>query len=107
MSPTPTHGRSSGERGAAAVELALVLPVLLMLVFGIIEFGRGYNTRITLTSAAREGARAMALSHDPDEADAAARAAAAPLSTSQMEVVVPSTCAPGEMVTVTTRYPFE
>jgi Flp pilus assembly protein TadG len=52
------------ERGAAAVEFALILPLLLMFVFGIVEFGRAYNARIELTAAVREGARAAALA-DP------------------------------------------
>ena len=49
------------DRGAAAVEFALLLPVLLLLVFGIIDFGRALNAQITLTQAAREGARIAAL----------------------------------------------
>ena len=57
------HRRS--ERGAAAVEMALFLPILLFLVFGIIDFGRMLNAQITLTEAAREGARAAALNQDP------------------------------------------
>jgi Flp pilus assembly protein TadG len=58
-------GRSScggcRERGAVAVEFALLLPVLLLIVFGIIDFGRALNAQITLTQAAREGARLAAL----------------------------------------------
>jgi Flp pilus assembly protein TadG len=50
-----------GERGAAAVEFALVLPVLLLVIFGIIDFGRMLNAQITLTEAAREGARATSI----------------------------------------------
>ena len=49
------------DRGAAAVEFALLLPLLLILVFGIIDFGRMLNAQITLTEAAREGARASVL----------------------------------------------
>lgn len=49
------------ERGAAAVEFAIVLPVLLLLVFGIIEFGLLFNRFITITHAAREGVRVTAL----------------------------------------------
>jgi hypothetical protein len=49
------------DRGAAAVETALVLPILLLIVFGIIDFGRMLNAQINLTEAAREGARAAAL----------------------------------------------
>lgn len=46
------------------MELALVLPILVLFAFGIIEFGRAYNARIELTSAVREGARAVALGGD-------------------------------------------
>jgi Flp pilus assembly protein TadG len=41
------------DRGAAAVEFALLLPLLLLLVFGIIDFGRALNAEITITQAAR------------------------------------------------------
>jgi len=53
--------RRPSERGAAAVEMAIILPVLVFLVFGIIDFGRMLNAQIILTEAAREGARAAAL----------------------------------------------
>ena len=49
------------ERGAAAVEFALIVPILLLFVLGIIDFGRLYYTQINLTQAAREGARLEAL----------------------------------------------
>jgi Flp pilus assembly protein TadG len=53
--------RQPKDRGAVAVELALVLPVLLLVVFGCIDFGRMLNAQISLTQAAREGARWAAL----------------------------------------------
>ena len=53
------------ERGAVAVEFALLAPVLVMLLLGIMEFGRAYNTQISLSSAAREGVRVMAISNNP------------------------------------------
>lgn len=62
------------EKGAAMVELAIILPVLLMLMVGIIEFGRAYNTQVSIQAAAREGARELAL-RKPD-VDALTRAAA-------------------------------
>ena len=49
------------ERGAAAVEFALILPVLLILVGGVIDFGRLYYTQIQLANAARDGVRLAAL----------------------------------------------
>lgn len=45
------------EEGSSFVELALVLPVLLLLFLGMIDFGLSYNTYITLSNGAREGAR--------------------------------------------------
>lgn len=51
----PDAGRM--ERGAALAELALVLPLLLVVMFGIVDFGRAYQAQVTLTNAAREGAR--------------------------------------------------
>jgi Flp pilus assembly pilin Flp len=45
------------ERGASAVEFALVLPLLLMLLFGIISTGRVYSDHLSATNAVREGAR--------------------------------------------------
>jgi Flp pilus assembly pilin Flp len=47
----------SREDGAAAVEFALLLPLLVMLLFGFIQFGVAFNTRIQATNAAREAAR--------------------------------------------------
>lgn len=49
------------ERGAAAVEFALILPILLILVGGVIDFGRLYYTQIQLANAARDGVRLAAL----------------------------------------------
>jgi hypothetical protein len=56
------------DRGAAAVEFALVLPILMLLVFGMVDFGRAYNARITLSNAAREGVRVWALGGTEAEA---------------------------------------
>jgi hypothetical protein len=54
------------QRGQALVELAIVLPILLLLIFGITEFGRIYSSNIIINNATREGARAAALGA-PDE----------------------------------------
>lgn len=57
-------GRHQQEGGVALVEFAMVLPLLLVLVFGIVDFGRAFQTWITLTNAAREGARLGTVSQD-------------------------------------------
>lgn len=51
-------------RGQAAVELALVLPLVLVLLVGIVEFGRAWNQQQVITDAAREAARKAAI-YDP------------------------------------------
>jgi len=48
------------ERGASAVEFALVLPILVLFVFGIIEFGLAFMQMQTIRGALREGGRAAA-----------------------------------------------
>jgi Flp pilus assembly pilin Flp len=52
------------EDGAAAVEFALLLPLLVLLLFGFIQFGTAFNTRIQATNAAREAARLAAVGVD-------------------------------------------
>jgi Flp pilus assembly protein TadG len=68
------------ENGAAAVEFALVLPLLLALILGIFEFGRLFNIQIQISNAAREAARVMAIRDDVGEAQAAAVATAPALN---------------------------
>ena len=72
-------GRLRDERGASAVEFAFIVPLLLVLVIGIIEFGHAFQVQGTLSAAAREGVRAMALRNDPADARAVVRTAAASL----------------------------
>jgi Flp pilus assembly protein TadG len=61
------------DRGAAMVEFAIVLPVLLLILLGIIEFGRAYNTQVSIQAAAREGARELALRHSSTDVVSATR----------------------------------
>lgn len=92
-----------GERGAVAVEFALVLPVLVLLLFGIIEFGRGYNAQISLQGAVREGARTLAIGNgDP----AAAVRSAAPSLSGIAVTTSGSPCTAGTTASVTATYPF-
>lgn len=50
-------GRSRGDGGAVAVEFALILPVLVMLMLGIVTFGLAFNEKLALTNGVREGGR--------------------------------------------------
>lgn len=55
----------AGEAGQAAVELALVLPVLLLIMVGILEFARAWNLHQAMTDAVREGTRRAVLADAP------------------------------------------
>ena len=56
------------ENGVAAVEFALVVPILMAIVIGIIEFGIAYNYRTQLNNAAMTGARHYAIHHNSAQA---------------------------------------
>ncbi len=57
----------SGEHGAALLELALVLPMLLFLALAVWEFGRVFDARLVVDNAAREGARYASLGRTDTE----------------------------------------
>ena len=98
----PQGNPTRDDRGAAAVEFALILPILVLLLFGIFIFGQIFNMQISLTGAAREGARVMAIHNDWPAAEAAT-IAAAPSVTNPEPVATrsPLACSPGEDITVT------
>jgi Flp pilus assembly protein TadG len=58
--------RRRGERGAALIEAAITVPIILLISVGIFEFGRAYQTQQVLTNAAREGARLAVISGSTD-----------------------------------------
>lgn len=58
------------EGGQALVELALVLPILLLLAFGVVAVGRVTEAQMGVSAVAREAARAAALANDPGQAAA-------------------------------------
>jgi Flp pilus assembly protein TadG len=61
MATTTMRPRWRDESGQALVEFALLLPVLLLLIIGIVEFGRAWNIKQVINDAAREGARKAAV----------------------------------------------
>jgi len=86
------------ERGAAAVEFILVVPILLAVVFGIVEVATFYQRQIQLSNGAMVGARSVA--HGSPAANAqsvAADAAGVPAS----DVIVGTCASSGSSVTVT------
>jgi Flp pilus assembly protein TadG len=98
------------QRGQTMTEFALVLPLLVFLLFGVIQFGIAFNNYITLTDAVRAGARKAAVSANTDAPEAVAeeqvRESAVGLKEDDLDVVVSSTWEHGEDVTVTATYPY-
>jgi len=80
------------DHGAAAVEMALVLPILILLVGGIIDFGFAFNTQISLTHAAREGVRVEAVTGNTADAETTALAAFQAPAASDVEADVTREC---------------
>ena len=99
--------RSHDQRGAAAVEMAIVLPILILLVFGIIEFSIYFNRLQGLQAAAREGARVAALpqSTQSDVKDKVVSALSGVLPTSQSPLVSVSPSSGGRGRTAATAAP--
>lgn len=97
----------TSERGAVAVEFALLAPVLVMVLLGILEFGQAYNAQIMLSSAAREGVRVMAINNNAADARTAAKNAAASLQPALIDTnitITPSTCTTGAQMTFKITY---
>jgi Flp pilus assembly protein TadG len=100
------------ERGQAMTEFAIVLPILCLLLFGIIQFGILYNNYVTVTDAARAGARKAAVSRHlspSTEGCKTARASADTLDQSKLTCAVAVSGPldrPGADVTVTLTYPY-
>lgn len=97
----------ANERGAVAVEFAILAPVLILILMGIIEFGRAYNVQASLSSAAREGVRVMAISNDKAAARTAAKNAALSLNPALTDADISfggAYCAPGAQISITISY---
>jgi Flp pilus assembly protein TadG len=94
-------------------ELALVLPVLLVLLLGIAQFGVTFNNYVSLTDAVRAGARKAAVSRNLADPAGACRAqvlaSAGSLNTTELgrNLSCASSWQPGADVTVTADYPYD
>ncbi len=109
--PSRNNIEIRSERGQTMTEFAIVLPMLAMLLFAIIQFGILYNNYVTVTDAARAGARKAAVSRhtDPNDGCDTARTSAATLDQAQLSCsvsVAGPLDRPGADVTVHVTYPY-
>jgi Flp pilus assembly protein TadG len=106
--------RNKNEHGQAMVEFAVILPVLLLILFAILQFGVVFNNYIQVTAAAREGARKAAVSRSlgtsaaETAATTSAKGAAPGLKQNSITVSFPNspTFAQGSDVAVKVTYPY-
>lgn len=106
------------EDGQAMTELALVMPIFVVLLLAIVQFGIVFNNYLTLTDATRAGARKAAVSRFIGDNGASAvqavKTAASGLNQTALVPTVTSTntsgasdwTTPGDVVSVTATYPY-
>jgi Flp pilus assembly protein TadG len=99
-----------GDEGQTLVEFVLVAPVLLLILFGIVQFGIAFKNSMVVTDSVRAGARKAAVSRVASNPANVARQAvilaAGDLNPAKLNVVVTSTWNAGDSVTVTATYPY-
>jgi Flp pilus assembly protein TadG len=106
-------------RGQALVEFALVLPLFLLILAAIVDFGMGLSSTITLGNAAREGARLGTVNPSPSAIEARVRSVAAGLDLTELTVTsscltksggsyttCPGTWQPGDSMVVNASYRY-
>lgn len=108
-----THRRTielGSEKGQSLTEFALALPIFVLLLFAVIQFGIVFNNYVTLTDATRAGARKATVGRQlPNPQNAvitAVRNSATDLRQSDLSITVSSTWQPGTDATVTATYPY-
>lgn len=111
-----THRRTTDETGQTAVEFALVAPFIVALLLAVIQFAVAFHDYVTLTDAARAGARRAIIARfsggDFSDATQAVKDSAANLDQSKLnatgaiDISDPSGMTAGSLVTVTVKYPY-
>jgi Flp pilus assembly protein TadG len=98
------------ERGQTMTEFAVVLPILVVLLFGVIQFGIVFNNYLAITDAARAGARAGAVSREASDpvgaCTSAVKNSAGDLNNANLGVSCTSAWTPGADVSVQVQYPY-
>jgi Flp pilus assembly protein TadG len=109
-------GIARNERGQTAVEFALVAPILIVLVLAIIQVGVAFHDYVTITDAARAGARKAIVARlsggNLTDAQQAVRNSASGLNQAKLGVSVTDPTDPtwktsGSLIVVTATYPYK
>lgn len=98
------------QKGQALVEFAIVLPILLLLVMGILQFGMMLNSYLTIENAAREGARTGIIGSSDSEIQNLIISTSPNLDPAKLKVTITPSGAvrkPGDTLTVKVTYNYE
>lgn len=98
------------QKGQSLVEFALVIPVLLLLLFGIVDFGRTFHAYLTIDHAGREVAREVSIKHNEDaDEDIKTRVVTNInlLTNDNIDIVYPSGKEAGQEVYIVITYPVD
>jgi Flp pilus assembly protein TadG len=114
MTHTETHPAIRDQSGAALVEFALLLPILMLLLLGMLDLGKAFNYWIDETHLAHEGARFAAVGKNPGPGATLQESLKQRANTAELEgrlqvcVSYPNGAIVGEPVevSVTSTYPF-
>jgi len=102
-----TRRTGKKEGGQSLVEFALVLPIFLLLLFAIVDFGMAFHAWITVTNSAREGARVGAVRASATDIEQRVRDTAGTLDQDDLLVTVTNAEGdPGQSVVVDVSYDY-
>ena len=99
-----SHPGQGGDRGSSAVEFALLLPILLLVLLALVQVGVLARDSLVLTQASRAGAREAAVQLSTDAVEQAVRDAAPGLAADRLSVNVAWSGSRGAPVTVSVEY---
>ncbi len=105
---TPKKRRGSRQLGQSLAEFAIVVPIFLILVFGVVDFSLGLKAWLTVTNASREGARVLVLGQTCTQVTNQTKTVAASLHPPVTVTITPGSCTgvTGDAMSVTVTYRY-
>ena len=105
----PRKLRRTRQLGQSLAEFAIVVPIFLIVVFGVVDFSLGLRAWLTITNASREGARVLVLGQTCARVTNQTKTVAASLNPPVTVTITPSTCTgvTGDAMSVTVTYTYK
>jgi Flp pilus assembly protein TadG len=104
------HINMGNKKGQSLAETALVLPILLLILTGIIDFGFMFNNYLIVSNSCREGARSAVVGHTNDEITSVVKTFAGTLDSTKLAITINPDLKTGRIkgvaVTVTVKYQY-